>query len=134
MRALLLVAVAGCWHEAAPPRAPAESPRVETPEVAYYSHAKPRLACDKVVAEAVERYAQNNPSIQTLKTVLLEVGTTSCQDDGWSEDTLICFQEAADEKGMTRCFDSLTEEQRDKFGARLRTGTGVPSTVNTPPP
>jgi hypothetical protein len=131
---LLVVTVAGCWHEAPPPRAPIEPEPAAAPEVAYVPHTRQTLQCGAVAAAVVERLDHSgNGNIAQFKDVLIGVGTTSCQEDGWSQELLVCFNDAAGDKEVQACVELLSQEQKDKFGARFRSAfSGGAAAATTP--
>jgi len=119
MRVLLVVAVAGCWHDAPPPQAPAEPPPAPT-EAPYFSHAKTGLECTSVMQSVVDKYDPSNSGLQGLRPVLLEVGIASCQEDSWPEELLECFRDANDDKEIQACAERMSQDQRPKFEERFR--------------
>jgi len=120
MRALLVVAAAGCWHDAPPPQAPSEpATQTSSDEVAYFPRSPVKLSCVSVVESVADKFDKGD-SFKGLRPVLIEVGKTSCVEDGWSETLLACFNDANDEKDVEGCIESMPHEQRDKFGERFR--------------
>jgi hypothetical protein len=121
MRALLVVAVTGCWHDAPPPQAPVEPPSTQTSsdEVAYVPRSRAKLDCVSVVDSFADKFDKGD-SFKGLRPVLIDVGKTSCIEDGWSETLLACFNDATDEKDIQACYEGMPQEQRDKFGERFR--------------
>jgi hypothetical protein len=119
MRAVLVLAVAGCWHDAPPPQAPVE-PQPAPTETPYFSRAPSGLECTTVMQSVVEKYDPTNSGLQGLRPVLLQVGIASCQEDSWPQELLECFRDADGEKDIQACAERMSQDQRHKFEERFR--------------
>src|SRR5262249_2342994 len=90
-----------------------------TSDGVYVSHSHSPLQCAAVAAAVYEKLEQS-PDIAQLKDVLIGVGTTSCQEDRWSQELLACFNSAAGDKEIEACAELVSPEQKENFGHRFR--------------
>jgi hypothetical protein len=120
MRALLVVILAGCWHEAPPPVTPvpaqtAEEPPATAPPWHYRAPAGPDCTS---LGPVVERVLSGSGFAAQLAPVIDAVAA-SCTEDDWSADIITCFVAAPDDKELQTCVQAMTSDQRTKLGNRV---------------
>lgn len=137
MRALVVLLLAGCWHDVPPPQM---APTTETTAVAdddppiTRRHRRPGGPDCSSLGPAMEQIFSRYTGFQNQMAPILEAVTQSCTEDGWSMDLVQCFIDASDDHRAQECANLLTKEQMESFQNRLMTAMTQSAPQPPPPP
>src|ERR1700704_6502399 len=112
MRALVVLLLAGCWHDVPPPVMPATDPATvadDDPPIAR-RHRRPGGPDCSSLGPAMEQIFNRYTGFQNQMAPILEAGPQSCTEDGWSIDLVQCFIDASDDHRAQECANLLTKE------------------------
>jgi len=136
MRALVVLLLAGCWHDVPPPQmAPAETTAVadDDPPI-NRRHRRPGGPDCSSLVPAMEQIFSRYTGFQNQMSPILEAVTQSCTEDGWSTELMQCFIDASDDHRAQECANLLTKEQMESFQNRLMLAMTASAPQPPPPP
>ena len=137
MRVLVVLLLAGCWHDVPPPPV---MPSTEASNVADYDppisrrHHAGGPDCSSL-GPAMERLF-NGTGLQPQMPPIIEAVTTSCIEDGWSIDLIQCFIEANDGQTVEACAlpDRGLLSQQQMLSLQNRLMSAITPSVQPPSP
>ena len=150
MRALVVVLLAGCHHDAPPPVAPtndlvrpdgsvpewnptrtSHTPRPQPTAPRPQPDATASAECQALVPALTAMFGQS-AAFQNRMSDIVSAMTTSCTQDAWSTDVITCFVDARDEAHVNKCTRLFTHDQADKLQQRLMSAMTSTSTPSSP--
>jgi hypothetical protein len=141
MRALVVLLLAGCWHDVSPPPlVPSTDTSTAADDDALIARRNRRPGgpdCSSL-GPAMEQLF-NRTGFQNQMPQVLEAVTQSCVEDGWSMELVQCFIDASDTSNAEQCARDdrglLSPQQMENLQRRLMQAMtqSVPQPPPTPP-
>lgn len=142
---------AGCFRERAPAEttpaaaspsfaSPGPAPAQRWPGSGAHHRRRAENRCVQVVGHMFELARQDGLNAGFAAAMLDDIQAAtveSCQETGWSEESLGCYAETTATAQMADCYRSMTEEQREDFERRFIEVRSMhrpsPASLPTPP-
>ena len=139
MRALVVLLLAGCWHDVPPPQmAPTETTAVADDDPTINRRHRRPSGPDCSSLGPVMEQLFNRTGFQNQMAPILEAVTQSCIEDAWSMELIDCFINANDASSAEACARPdgglLSQQQMENLQKRLMSAMTLSATPPPPPP